>query len=90
MTFYILAKDIEDARQWCQHNGVSRQDGVYCGQSWNFPRRFLSETDVLVALPARPEHVGLQRLQQLALGLAGRHVRRPCGPGGRAPSRSAR
>lgn len=74
MTTYILAKDLEDARQWTHFNGVPRDESVYLGQSWNIPRRIFAETDRIVRTAmhqAHPAAAELERWLQRALDHCG-------------------
>lgn len=64
MTAYILARDLNDARSWCRHNGVKPADGVYCGQSWNFPSRLLAETDIIVRTALHKQHPAAPEIER--------------------------
>lgn len=45
---FILAANLEDARQWCAFNGVERRDSVYIGSKWSLEGRRIFESDRVV------------------------------------------
>lgn len=71
---YLLAGNLEDARQWAHRNGLARGEVVYVGQSWNLPRTMYDERD-RVARTERaaehPEHAALERMLEHTLTSCG-------------------
>lgn len=61
---FVLAANLEDARQWAKFNGCARSEWLYVGQSWHFPRLFVSEQDRIVRTARAAEHPAAPELER--------------------------
>lgn len=62
---FILARDLEDARQWCAFNGVERRDSIYIGSAARMEGRRFATTDRVVRTAlhlAHPDVRGIERV----------------------------
>ncbi len=62
---FILARDLEDARQWCAFNGVRRSDSVYIGSAMRLEGRRLFATDRIARTALHKMHPDSRAIEEV-------------------------